>query len=902
MKTLYKTLAAFVLSMACATAGYAYVAAPGQADVPVILVPHNPQLNYQERTLCYNIEANIPYTVSCEAEWVKVIQRGSAVYVHVDQNYYDTERTASILFTNDEVGMKQVMTVTQTRDESVEEAPSDIRLVPKSATASSFQSGEGIERSYDDDTSTLYHSSYAGGVSASAPVTLTYNFNATTIDFINYIPRQDSSTNGCFGEVELLIKHDGDKDFTSFGKFDWEKRNETRSVVLSDEVKDNITAVRFVVSSGGGTFASCAEMQFMQLNKEGLNEYAIFGDELYSTLRADVTKDDIDALENPFIKALANQLFAGTYNTDYRVADYQCYTPVTTLSDLWNAPGKYYDQRAGVTGINITKGKQAVVVSGIPENYSVQLVCTAWYEGHDGGNFDGGNPVHYTYLLRNGLNIIRYTFDYDALAYICYYADNAESMPDIKVHFINGQVNGYLSPEKTNKEMQTLCKNAKNICMDVLGKKVHSVWTAQGLSKYCLASDGKSLGYRQFMNVLDSLVQWEHRHLGLEKYNRIPRNRTMAYTNYTYYMFQGGLGVSFHHDQEQRVLNCKTLMYNDDDAIWGLSHEWGHQHQMQPYFCWSGMGEVSNNIFSYYNTQHMGYKYTRGSWNRVRELFYENKAVTSADGYAVSFKNGKPYSQRRSDMYKFVSGSSSAYNYSAKLRAHAMAEKDSLIYDYSENPGRSLSYFEAGAGDMLAPIILIDNYASLYLEKDGKKYNDFYPDILEALRQNEQLPGGSTVEKQDGFDKYELVSAAQNGNKDGLYTKLKELFPESIWAKETGGYNYLNKGNVSWYDNSVPAVMNYVRKASRLYGYNLLPVFDRWGWFRTGAYYIGDYGNKKYVLTQEMLDEFTADMKALEDNGTIKPITEEMVHDIMYCRHFNESNTDRLLPTPNIPN
>ena len=54
MKTLYKTLAAFVLSMACATAGHAYVAAPGQADVPVILVPHNPQLNYQERTLCYN--------------------------------------------------------------------------------------------------------------------------------------------------------------------------------------------------------------------------------------------------------------------------------------------------------------------------------------------------------------------------------------------------------------------------------------------------------------------------------------------------------------------------------------------------------------------------------------------------------------------------------------------------------------------------------------------------------------------------------------------------------------------------------------------------------------------------------------------------------------------------------
>ena len=154
MKTLYKTLAAFVLSMACATAGQAYVAAPGQADVPMILVPHNPLLNYQERTLCYNIEANIPYTVSCDAEWVKVIQRGQAVYVHVEQNYYDSERTASVLFTNDEVGMKQVMTVTQSRDESVDEAPSDIRRVPGSATARSCPSGEGTEPSYDDAPST----------------------------------------------------------------------------------------------------------------------------------------------------------------------------------------------------------------------------------------------------------------------------------------------------------------------------------------------------------------------------------------------------------------------------------------------------------------------------------------------------------------------------------------------------------------------------------------------------------------------------------------------------------------------------------------------------------------------------------------------------------------------------
>ncbi len=896
-KIFYHTITTLFLGLTTATAGNVFVAAPTQADIPMILVPHNPEVNYMDRTLCYSIDANIPYEVKTDADWVSVQQRGNSVYVHLTQNFYGEDRTASIIFANEEVGIQQVMTLTQTRDESVEYAPMDIRLVPTSASATSEQAGSGeIRYSYDDDTNTMYHSNWAGGVSASNPVTLTYNFSSAHIDYINYIPRT-SGSNGNFGEVEVQVKYKGDNTYTTFGKYDWQFSSNVSTIVLPEGQNDNIASVRFVVSSGYGGFASCAEMQFMAYNNELQDQVAIFGDDLYSTLREGTTQDDIDALDNPFVRALATQLYAGNYDKEYRIADYECYTPVLTLSNLWNAPGKYYDQRAGVTGINITKGKHAIVVAGIPEGLSVQLIATAWYEGHDGGNFDGGNPVHYTYSLRNGLNVINYTFDYDALAYICYYDDDAEHRPDIKVHFVNGQVNGYLSPDKTNKEMQAMCKNAKNICMDVLGKKVHSVWTSDGLSKYCLASDGKSLGYRQFMNVLDSLVMWEHRHLGLEKYNRIPRNRTMAYTNYTYYMFQGGLGVSFHHDQESRVLNCKTLMFNDDDAIWGLSHEWGHQHQMLPYFCWSGMGEVSNNIFSYYNTQHMGYKYTRGNWNRARELFYEHKAVASSDGYALSFKSGKAYSQRRSDMYKYVSGNSSAYSYSSKLRSHALAEKDSLVYSYEENPGRSLSYFEAGAGDMLAPIILVDNYASIYM-----KYDDFYPDILEALRQNEQLPGGSTVEKQDGFDKYELVSAAQNSNKDGLYAKLKELYPESIWAKETGGYNYLNKGNVSWYDNSVPAVMNFVRKASRLYGYNLLPLFDRWGWFRTGAYYIGDYGDKKYVLTEEMLDEFTADMKALEDDGTIKPITEEMIHDIMYCRHFNESTTDRLFPTPDIPN
>ena len=115
------------------------------------------------------------------------------------------------------------------------------------------------------------------------------------------------------------------------------------------------------------------------------------------------------------------------------------------------------------------------------------------------------------------------------------------------------------------------------------------------------------------MNVLDSLIVWEHDVLGFTKYNLVPKNRTFAYVNYTYYMFQGGLGVSFHVDQESRVLNCNTLINRDDDAIWGLSHEWGHQHQLHPYFCWTGTTEVTNNVNSYYNVMKMGYRTSEGA-------------------------------------------------------------------------------------------------------------------------------------------------------------------------------------------------------------------------------------------------------------------------------------------------
>lgn len=638
-----------------------------------------------------------------------------------------------------------------------------------------------------------------------------------------------------------------------------------------------------------------------QSKNEGATEipsddiFSLFTDQSLSTLKEGVTQDMINSkISNEYYRGLATKILNNTYDETCRVQTYTAKLNPTVQSANWNAPGKLYDQRQGVTGINITKGKQVVAVSGLPDGQTVPITITAWYVGKDGSNFDGGNPQSFTYNVKNGLNTIDYTYDYDGLAYVCYYADaNPELQPAIKVHFIDGQINGYLSPDKTNEEMYELTGKAVNVCMDVLGKKVHSVWTSKGLHDYCRATkkdpkdpkEERVLGYRQYMNVLDSLIQWEHDLLGFTKYNSLPDNRTMAYTNYTYYMFQGGFGVSFHHDQESRVLDCNTLVHNDDDAIWGLSHEWGHQHQMHPYFCWGGMGEVTNNMNSYYNIMKMGYHSSEkiNNWVAARRHFVD--ADYTDIETATSGQRGSRYSGKRHLAYEKRSTQPNE-----ALRAFCETMKDSIVADYSKTPGKALHNVEVGVGEVLCPFVMLYNYFTTH----GKP--DFAPDWYEALRQNDN-ENGSVVEKQDGLDKYEALASAQNNNKNGKYAVFAAKYPTSCWI--TKGYITKSSNPAG---NTMPFVLNYIRKVSRISGYNLLPYFERWGFLRTIAIYIGDYGNYFSVFTPEMYEEFKNDMDALVADGTLKAMPEGMVEDISNSPDLYNSGYKDFGTTPEFPN
>lgn len=844
---------------------------------PAIIAPHRQTVSYRERTLCFDITANVDYTATTDASWVSLRKADDGrVYIHLAQNGQPVDRKASVTFANAANGISETLVITQGRDESVKDLPADTSVKPSSATANNSEASYPVSNTYDGNTATYWHTAWSGTafeVSEENPAILTYNFSSVDhIDYMEYTTRQDGVTNGNFGVVEVYTKCGTETDYTLYKKIDWQKTTGTHRLTFTDGLKEP-KSIRLRILSGSGNFASCAEMRFYQQNSE--NPLAIFGDDALTTLREGVTQADIDNLDYEFARNLAQQLYDGNYDMNYRVAEYTAKLSPQTQSDLWNAPGKYYDQRQGVTGISVPKGTWAVAVSGLPDGESVPLLVTAWYTGKIGSNFDGGNPETQTFSLRNGLNTVNFTCDYDGLAYIGYYAElNPELRPKIKVHFINGIVNGYLSPDKTNEEMHELTAKAPNKHMDVVGDKVHAVWTAQGLHDYCKADDQKSVGYRQYMHVIDSLIDWEHDLLGFTKYNCLPDNRTAAYVNYTYYMFQGGLGVSFHVDQESRVLNCYKLIHSDDDAIWGLSHEWGHQHQMSPYFCWGGMGEVTNNMNSYYNIMRMGYRTSDkiNNWAPARRHFVKGDYSDITPGY----KSAKgTNSNMRHLAYTNRSGLSAYPN----LQKMAEQMKDSVITDYATTPERALALNEVGVGETLCPFIM----AHVYFTTHGVP--DITPDMYESLRENDN-ENGSQIEKQGDVDKYELLASVQNGNKNNKYTTFAAKYGTSCWIKN----KYVDKSSNKFH-NSAPFVLNYIRKMSRLSGYNLLPYYERWGFLRQVALYIGDYGNYWFVLTPEMYEEFKTDMDALG----LKTVSDEMVEEISYCN-------DMFQKTPVFPN
>lgn len=63
-----------------------------------------------------------------------------------------------------------------------------------------------------------------------------------------------------------------------------------------------------------------------------------------------------------------------------------------------------------------------------------------------------------------------------------------------------------------------------------------------------------------------------------------------------------GYPIMTHDDMDRSFVSLSTLRGSDGNKTWGFYHELGHNHQ-QPEWTWSGLGEVTNNLFSLYGDE-----------------------------------------------------------------------------------------------------------------------------------------------------------------------------------------------------------------------------------------------------------------------------------------------------------
>ena len=260
----------------------------------------------------------------------------------------------------------------------------DIRVKVLSGTASSWQQGENIEKSFDGSYETLYHSSWDNSAGGYFPVTLTYSFSkGTDIDYIVYHPRK-SGSNGNFRETEIHYKTRG-KEWSAAGKYDFKGSGHPSKVDFRTTLKD-VESIRFTVWSGAGDgqgFASCSEMEFYKVNPDKFDPLSLFTDRACSALRPGVTDEDIRSCGSEFFRNIAAYMKAGRYPTEFRVQEYSAYPyPEVVARDLKISPYSFMD---GATGIFSPGGEDMVVlVDGLGNRQASVYVQNLDRPGGDG--------------------------------------------------------------------------------------------------------------------------------------------------------------------------------------------------------------------------------------------------------------------------------------------------------------------------------------------------------------------------------------------------------------------------------------------------------------------------------------------------------------------------------------
>lgn len=535
---------------------------------------------------------NVNYIIKEAPSWLQVVKEENGNLTlfsnyHTDHN---SKRSGVVVLQSQDGTYTHSLVVEQSANNAVSSLKEDTRL-GVTGVANQAQNGEGIDKSYDNDFTTIYHSPWSN---TKFPVVLTYTLNTPSqVDYLIYTPRQ-SGTNGYFGEIVVAYTiASAPENWIELTKRDLGESAAATQINFGDDGVANVSKVRITVNSGRGGFASCAEMGFYQRNLETSQLLKrFFTDKLCTELQPGVTAESAATITQPYVKQLVYSLLAGNYSTKYRVGEFEAYRNLASLATELKTTA--YCAYENPTGIYFAKDERiALFVEGIG-NTSVNLIVKSFGQESYAGE---GQPQS-SYPLKNGMNVL--TIRNRGNGYISYYSNSFATDPKVRIHFAMAKENGYfdLARGDDNAYWQELLANA---CSDILDVRTPRMQVACPVDRLKTACPKKGV---ELATIYENTIYRHRQIMGLTYFGNEPKNRQFA-RPVTSGMYADAIGAAAAYNSFGEWTNP------DNFGFWGFAHELGHNNQVRPGLRWVGCGETTNNIYSTWVEHTLGNGYHR---------------------------------------------------------------------------------------------------------------------------------------------------------------------------------------------------------------------------------------------------------------------------------------------------
>lgn len=643
-----------------------------------------------------------------------------------------------------------------------------LKIVSGSATSTQPNGESGIERSFDGDLGTIYHSKWDNAAPNYFPIELVYNLEKEeSIDYLIYHPRQNGA-NGNFKEVEFLASVDGHT-YKSIATRDFKGVGTASRVNFDKPVQAK--HIKVIVKSGAGDknngFASCAEMEFYAKRTDAFDYKMLFKDETCSELKPGITEQEIKACKSPFFRNLAYYMLNNKYSREFRVAEFKPWANPTILSSTHKT--NPYSLLDNPTGISVKEGDDLVVIVGDTHGYDRLALCVINFNKPSGDGFND----RISYPIFRGVNKIK--MKRAGLVYVLYHVDKLEDVnthKPIKIHFASGAVNGYYDNEKHKGRWNELIGKAIDPYFDVLGQYVHMTFPTNSYRSH--VPDGEKLVERY-----DKVVHSEMTLLGLYKGNHKPfQNRMYMHVMYHSYMY----ATWFHTAYEVGTL--PSILNMNEYALWGPAHEIGHMNQTRPGVMWKGMTECTVNIKSAY----------------VQTTVFGQPCRLQVENMSGAHPHNR-YTKAWNDII-------------VRNRPHSYGEQDHITT--GANPREKTDVFV-----QLVPFWQLELYFGKVLGmtpslKEGGKKDGFYPDLYEYYRNNASAAWGDNGHHQTEFAY--VASKISGYDLTDFFTKWGFLRPVNKTVDDYG------QGQLIVTEQRVNEVKNKINGISGLKSLGNIPI------------------------------------------------------------------------------